>query len=273
MAEEHGHYDDRFFGDSEYPNRPHLLRGGGMGKEVYDVREDVGDAFSRVALEIDKGIGYGGLSISDATPSEDISGGANTDFGISVNGDAVEQVSLANVATLDSAAKIVAAINTALKKLANENNRAAKAYWYGGRYVISGPYDPDDPAGASVVISDGLANNVAANLKIGLANSGLEQTGSLSMVVDSLAGVGPSPSAYGSENIAGAATTAAVVFPTPMPDAAYAVVAVAIEDPGFPGLANVNVWITAKTNTGFTLNVSAAPGAGNNLIVDWIAQR
>ena len=268
---EHGHYDDRFFGVSRYPERPHLLRGGGMGSEVQDVRDDVADSLTEIAWEIDKGIGHGGVSISDATPSEDISGGTDSTFKIAVNGDAAEDVVLDQLTTLNTAALIVAKINAKLKLLSGTNNKAAKCYWYGGRYVFAGPYNPANPAGGALAITDGAANNVADDLKIGVANSGQEIGGSLSGVVDAAAGVGPSPSAYGSVTIADANTTASVTFATAMPDANYAVVATAYEITA--GLANVNVFITNKLATGFDINISAAPGGGNSVGVDWMVRR
>jgi len=268
---EHGQYDDRFFGVSRYPVRPHLLRGGGMGKEVYDLREDIADSLTEVAWEIDKGTGHGGISGSDLTPSTNISGGTDNQFGISVNGDAVEQVILANVTTLNTAALIVAAINAALAKLTGTDNSSAKAYYYGGRYIIVGPYDPDDPAAASVVISDGLANNVADDLKIGLANGGGEFTGSLSDAIDALAGTGPNPSAFGTAAFLDANATVAVAFATPQPDANYRVAHTPVENTA--GLANVVCWVDSKTVNGFNLNISAAPGVGFQVDVDWAALR
>jgi len=269
--EEFYYYVDRFWAEWEYPQRQHLLSSGGLSGEVRDIREDIADAMTRIAWESDKGMGYGGMSMSDVTPSTDISGGADDQFGISVNGDAVEQVILADVATLNTAALIVAAINTALKSLTGSNNKAAKAYYYGGRYFIAGPVDTSAPGTEAVVVSDGLANNVADDLKLGLANGGTEELGSLSQRFDSAGGGSASTSKFGSGSIADAATTLAVVFTTPMPDTSYAAVATAVENT--VGLADVNCWINNKTVNGFDINIAAAPGPGNSVDVDWVALR
>ena len=198
-------------------------------------------------------------------------GGTDTDFGISVNGDAVEQVSLANVTTLNTAALIVAAINLALSQLTEANNKSAKAYTYAGRYFIAGPVDPAAPGTEAVVISDGLADNVADDLKIGLANAGTEELGSLSARLDAAGGGSASTSKFGSASFVGAVVQVAVAFAVAMPDTAYAVAATAVENTA--GLANVVCWVDTKTVNGFNLNISAAPGGADIVDVDWVALR
>lgn len=75
--------------------------------------------------------------------------------------------------------------------------------------------------------------------------------------------------------IQNADTTANVVFTVPFPPFIagvpnYAVTLTAAE--GTPGFANVNCFATNIANTGFTANISAAPGAGNNVVVNWMAE-
>jgi hypothetical protein len=79
----------------------------------------------------------------------------------------------------------------------------------------------------------------------------------------------------GRVNIVGAATTAAVVFAAPFPPFIagvpnYSVVLTAAE--GTVGFAMVNCWATNIANTGFTANISAAPGGANIVVVNWMAE-
>lgn len=70
-------------------------------------------------------------------------------------------------------------------------------------------------------------------------------------------------------------TAANVVFTVPFPAFIagvpnYSVVLTAAE--GTPGFANVNCYASNIANTGFTANISAAPGMGNTVSVNWMAE-
>lgn len=65
----------------------------------------------------------------------------------------------------------------------------------------------------------------------------------------------------GRGSVPGGNTTVAVVFGVQFPDANYSI--------GLGCSANYGTWITGKANTGFTINLSAAPGGPTP--VDWIA--
>ena len=89
------------------------------------------------------------------------------------------------------------------------------------------------------------------------------------------AAIAGSSTPSGRVNIANLATSAAVLFAVPFPPFPpglpnYSVVLTAAE--GTPGFANVNCYATNIANTGFTANISAAPGVGNNVVVNWIAE-
>ena len=79
----------------------------------------------------------------------------------------------------------------------------------------------------------------------------------------------------GRVDIVGAATSAAVVFAVPFPAFVggipnYSVDLTAAE--GTPGFTNVNCFATNIANTGFTANISAAPGGANIVTVNWMAE-
>jgi hypothetical protein len=64
----------------------------------------------------------------------------------------------------------------------------------------------------------------------------------------------------GRSNLTGAGTTVAITLPRAYADTNYTIIATSVDETG-GGAAGVNVHVTAKATTGFTLNVSGAPGA------------
>ena len=74
----------------------------------------------------------------------------------------------------------------------------------------------------------------------------------------------------GRQDITGAGTTAAVTLPRAYAGTAYTVVATAVDETG-GGAAGVNVHVTNKATTGFTLHVSGAPGAAT-VSLHWVTR-
>jgi len=73
----------------------------------------------------------------------------------------------------------------------------------------------------------------------------------------------------GRTTISNTAKLANVSFGSPFPGTSYSVVFIS-EDTG-SGVADTNCWASNKTANGFTANISAAPGAGNSLVINWRA--
>lgn len=117
-----------------------------------------------------------GTSTSNSSPSEDISGGTDAAFKIAVDKNPVVDVTLTGLEDLDSGAAIAAAAETAI-------NAALEAAGQGGRvtvafdsvYIITSQLRG---VRSSVVVTAGSSGNVADNLKLGVANSGVEVVGS-----------------------------------------------------------------------------------------------
>jgi hypothetical protein len=120
-------------------------------------------------------IGTQGKSVSGTTPSEDISAGPGTTFKANVHGRGALDVTL-TVAGLTTgtliAAAIEAGINAAL--LAAGFDERVWAQFAGGKYEI---YDQATGTASAVVITDGGTDNVADDLKLGIANGGTETAG------------------------------------------------------------------------------------------------
>jgi hypothetical protein len=110
-------------------------------------------------------------STSDAGASQDISAGPDCKFKISVDGDAAEEVTL--VLTGLTTASAIAAEMMKRINLLGGTKQYINVYWTGTNYAIYG----DRRDGASVVITNGDTLNVADNLKIGVANGGVEVAG------------------------------------------------------------------------------------------------
>ncbi len=116
-----------------------------------------------------------GKSTSNSSPSTNISGGSDTNFKIAVDGNPVVNVTL-TLAGLSTGSAIASAltstINTALEA-AGQGARVDAAFSSSLYVITSRAYG----ARSSVVITDGTTANVADNLKIGVANSGVEVSG------------------------------------------------------------------------------------------------
>ncbi len=121
-------------------------------------------------------IGTQGSSTSDTTPSTDISAGTDTNFKIAVDGGAVVSVTLV-VAGLNTGNLIAAALETAINNALIAAGQDGRVWveFAGGLYVIHS--QSTGLTLSSVVVTDGLTNNVADDLKIGVANGGVEVFG------------------------------------------------------------------------------------------------
>jgi hypothetical protein len=120
-------------------------------------------------------IGTQGSSTSAAAPSTDISGGTDTTFRIVVDGGTLVTVVLV-VAGLNTGALIAAALETKINDALLAAGQDARVWceFAGGLYVIR---SQSTGTTSAVVVTDGLTNNVADDLKIGIANSGVEAVG------------------------------------------------------------------------------------------------
>lgn len=123
-------------------------------------------ALAEVAAKAIKGIKSGALSLSDATPSTDISA-AGLNAGFKINNAAV---TIADPAGLDTAQKIVDAFNLAL---AGGGAAAYVMSVQGGRYLLT---SVARGTGTACAVTAGV-NDVAASLKLGVANGGTELAG------------------------------------------------------------------------------------------------
>lgn len=120
-------------------------------------------------------IGTQGKSTSASTPSTDISAGTDTSFKIALRGATAITVAL-TVAGLNTGTLIAAAIesttNTALAAAGSDHRIWCE--FTGGLYVI---HDQETGTASTVVITNAASNNVADDLKIGVANAGVEVAG------------------------------------------------------------------------------------------------
>lgn len=78
---------------------------------------------------------------------------------------------------------------------------------------------------------------------------------------------------FGGFTISDAETTAEVTFSVDVPDTSYIVVPVVTGITGAPAAGARNITAIAKTVSGFTIAVEAAPGAGTAVTYDWILRR
>jgi parallel beta-helix repeat protein len=83
----------------------------------------------------------------------------------------------------------------------------------------------------------------------------------------------PSKNLYGFVDISGAATSANVTFSYPETDQAYGAFFGPWVLAGVPAAGWASVWMSARTNTGFTVNLGAAPGAGCTVRIHWMILR
>lgn len=119
--------------------------------------------------------GTQGSSISDATPSTDISGGTDTSIQIAVDGNTAVTASVV-VTGLNTGVLIAAAFETAINNALSAAGIDA-AVWVeftSSLYTIHSQRIGTD---SSVVVTAAALNDVAADLKLGVANSGVEAAG------------------------------------------------------------------------------------------------
>jgi hypothetical protein len=114
-------------------------------------------------------------SLSGATPSVDISAGADNKFLISVNGDEAEEVELTLV-SCDSGAAIATEMQTQIQALAGEKTGVTVSYNAGanGKYLITSALLG---TASAVVVTAAPLNNVTEELKIGEDAGGVETAG------------------------------------------------------------------------------------------------
>ena len=120
-------------------------------------------------------IGTSGQSIGDTGASEDISAGSDDALDISVDGGAVVSVvlTLAGLTTGPAIeAELETKINSALLAAGQEGR-----VWVNFNVDKYEVYSQSMGVDSSVVITDAGANNVADDLKLGVANSGVEAVG------------------------------------------------------------------------------------------------
>jgi hypothetical protein len=122
------------------------------------------------------GIGTQGSSASASSPSIDLSGGTNTTFKINVDGLGIVSVSL-TVAGLSSGVLIAAAMETGINTALSTAGYDARVWVaFSTIYTIK-----SQKTGllSSVVVTAGVSNDVSVDLKIGLANTGVEVVGTV----------------------------------------------------------------------------------------------
>lgn len=78
---------------------------------------------------------------------------------------------------------------------------------------------------------------------------------------------------FGSVTISGAVATTVAVTGLGFPDSAYSAVATVTNQTGVVPAGALNVYISAKGNNGFTINIQVASGLGNSVTIDWIVAR
>lgn len=121
------------------------------------------------------GIGTQGSSTSDTAPSTDISASTDTNLRIAVDGGAVVAVTLVPAGKTTGsliAAHLETQINAAL--LADGQDARVWVEFLGGLYVV---HSQSTGVSSAVVITDGATLNIADQLKLGLANAGVEVVG------------------------------------------------------------------------------------------------
>lgn len=166
----------------------------------------VGDAAARVTTTVDgsggidlSGVGDGGTiilnpdgagadtatlnaaaatSVSDATPSTDISAEADSKFRIAVNGGDAEEVTLDLTADggLDSGAKIATEMQTKIQALGGDFAAVTVDYNVSnaGKYTVTSGQVGN---GSAVVITPATSGSITEELKIGEAAGGVETAG------------------------------------------------------------------------------------------------
>jgi hypothetical protein len=144
----------------------------GLDGSIFIRKEAVTKTFERPR------IGTQGSSIGDDTASTDISAGSDASLTVAVDGGAAVTATMTGLGALSTGLLIAAALETAI-------NNALIAGGQDGRVwvqFVSGDahyevYSQKTGLTSSVVITNAGANNVADNLKLGLANGGTEAAG------------------------------------------------------------------------------------------------
>ena len=120
-------------------------------------------------------VGTAGTSTSASTPSTDISAGTDTSFKIVVDSMTVAVTVTLVVTGLTSGALIAAALETKINDALIAASRDERVtVTYGTTYVIT---SQGSGTSSKVVVTDATSNNVADDLKIGVANLGVETVG------------------------------------------------------------------------------------------------
>ena len=228
-------------------------------------------------------------SVSGETPSTDISGGTDTKFMISVDGDTAEEVEL-TVAGLNSGAAIATAMQNAIQALAGNKTGVTVDYnvTNAGKYTIKSPTYGTD---SSVVITAPTSYSLLEELKLG-ADFGVETAGTgdcadasavtidevIAVITSDIAGLTPT-SASGalkitsdttgraSSLVVGNGTLNTVLgftntqahygaqgldYTSDMSDANF-IVCATVDGIAAASLASLNLSITSKVTTGFSV--------------------
>ena len=120
-------------------------------------------------------VGTQGKSTSGAAPSTDISAGTNNKLNVAVRGSAPVLVTLTVVGKTSGvliAAELETKINSALSAAGLDHRVWGE--FTGGLYLV---HDQGTGVDSSVVITDALTDNIAADLKLGTANTGVQVVG------------------------------------------------------------------------------------------------
>ena len=121
-------------------------------------------------------IGTQGKSTSAAAPSTDISAAASpATLKLTLRG-AAQVTASVTTAGLTTGTLIAAALETAFNTALAAAGQDGRVWveFAGGLYVV---HDQSTGTASTVVIANGTSNNIADDLKLGLANSGVESTG------------------------------------------------------------------------------------------------
>jgi len=123
-------------------------------------------------------IGTQGLSEGDTAASTDISGGTDDNVDVAVDGGSVVTANIASLVGLSTGALIAAALEVAINAALAADSQDARVWvdFDGGddHYEI---YSQFTGLSSAVVITDSAGDNLADDLKIGVANAGTETAG------------------------------------------------------------------------------------------------
>jgi hypothetical protein len=145
----------------------------GIDAAIFVRREAIERTFERPR------IGTQGKSLGAVTASTDISAGTDTSIKIAVDGGAIVTATIPSVVGLNTGALIAAALELAINTALIADGQDARA-WV--QFNGAGPdqytvWSQKTGVATSVVITPAVSNNVADNLKLGVANAGTETVG------------------------------------------------------------------------------------------------